>query len=260
MSVRASNRGNAMVRTGGIPARSHRDDGLARGGTLFAVVVVLLVGMLALAGCTSAGQSSKGSERGSGNAVTASGSPEQTASTEASDGPSGTSAGGKSPTTTSSSLSPLPTTPVPPPSTGNIHQTVKPQTVQTKSSVALTAKAVVGRKVSVKLTKIRPITTTASLPGEVAGPGLAVTIVVDNGSSRAIDLSNVVVDLRGSTGSPAIPMSASPAVPFAGELSAGASATGVYVFSIPTNQRKPISVRFSYTTEEPTVLFAGDAQ
>lgn len=110
------------------------------------------------------------------------------------------------------------------------------------------------------MTDVRSVSTEARFPGEISGPGIAVTIHVVNSSAAAIDLDNAIVDVLGADGTRGIAVSGSPAAPMSGSLAGGQDASGVYVFTIPQDQRNPISIRFSYAAETPTVLFVGDAQ
>jgi hypothetical protein len=89
---------------------------------------------------------------------------------------------------------------------------------------------------------------------------VAVTIALDNASSKSINLTNVVMNLQDKAGTPSVPMSASPAKPFTGNLAAGAKASAVYVFSLAKGHLDPVTISFSYTTEAPVVLFVGPAQ
>jgi hypothetical protein len=155
---------------------------------------------------------------------------------------------------------PAATTEVPAPGGGDINQTVPSVEITTNSPVALTDTADYGNGVTVKLGAIEAITTQAQLPGEIAGPGVKVTVDIVNGSSAAIDLGNVIVDLVDGAGEPAIPMTASPANPFTGSLGAGETATGVYVFTVPASYTNPATITVSYTTEAPVVVFVGDAR
>jgi len=45
--------------------------------------------------------------------------------------------------------------------------------------------------------------------------------------------------------------------PLAKPIPAGKSASGSYVFSVPQDERDPLTVEFSYTTDAPTVIFSG---
>jgi hypothetical protein len=143
---------------------------------------------------------------------------------------------------------------------GSITQTVPGRTIATKAAVPLSSPADFGNRVTAKISEVKPINATAQGPGEIAGPAVAVSITLDNGSSKSINLTNVVMNLQDKAGTPSVPMSASPAKPFSGNLAAGAKATAVYVFALPKNHVNPVTVSFSYTTEAPVVLFVGQAQ
>jgi hypothetical protein len=150
------------------------------------------------------------------------------------------------------------TTEVPAPQGGHIHETVAEVPLTTNAPVAVTGTADYGNGVTASLAKLERITTTAELPGEIAGPGVAVTVRLVNDSSAAVDLGLVVVDLQDAGGTPAIPMSTSPAAPFGGSLAPGATADGVYVFTLPPSYAGPATVSVSYTVDAPIVVFAGD--
>lgn len=152
------------------------------------------------------------------------------------------------------------TTPVPAPGGGDINQTVPEVEITSNSPVPLTETADFGNGVTVNLAAIQSITTEAQLPGEIAGPGVQVTVDIVNSSSDAIDLGAVIVDLADAAGTPAIPMSASPASPFVGSLAAGQTATGVYVFTVPSTYANPATVSVSYSTKAPVAVFVGDAK
>lgn len=175
-------------------------------------------------------------------------------------GSSPTAAVSGSPTTKPPITGPRPaTTPVNPPSPGDISHTVPVGAASAKPAVALTAPGNFGGRVTVHVTGLTATTAQARGPGEVSGPGLVLTLRIENSSAKAIDLGNVVVALEDSTGAQASPMSASPAHPFTGVLAAAGHQTGVYVYTLPKADRKPVTVQISYTTEAPVVVFVGDA-
>jgi hypothetical protein len=87
---------------------------------------------------------------------------------------------------------------------------------------------------------------------------VAITIEITNGSDAEIELDNVTVDLTDATGA-----SASPATPqgeqnLSGPLAVGASTSGTYLFTLPADDRADATLRVSYTTDAPTVLFTGN--
>jgi hypothetical protein len=171
-------------------------------------------------------------------------------------GPAGSSAAA----TGTATAGPRPaTTPVKPPSSGDVNHTVAVGTASSRAAVSFPATGDFGGGVTVHVTQVTAATTQARGPGEVSGPGLVFTLELANASAKAIDLSNVVVSLLDSTKAPASPISGSPARPFAGRIPAGDHATGVYVFTIPKAHRRSVTLNVSYTTEAPVVVFVGSA-
>jgi len=138
-----------------------------------------------------------------------------------------------------------------------VHQTVPSAVVTTRPAVPLAGTAQFGGRVSAQILSARSMTAQARGPGEVSGPAVALSIRLVNGSSKALGLTDVVVDVQDAAGTPGVPMSADPARPFSGSLAAGAQADAVYVFGLPADHRSPISVSVSYSTEAPIVLFVG---
>jgi len=159
-----------------------------------------------------------------------------------------------------SDVPPPANTPVPAPGGGDVNQTVPEGELTTQAPVELNQTGDFGNGVTVQLTGIEPITTTAQLPGEVAGPGLKITVLFTNNSTAPISLDTAIVDLSDSIDTPALPMSASPAAPVSGELPAGQTATGVYVFTVPSGFENPATIRVTYTTAAPIVIFVGNPQ
>lgn len=155
------------------------------------------------------------------------------------------------------SIPPRATTPVPAPGGGNIKQIMPNGPRTTQGPVPVAGTAAYGNGITVKLGEIKKLKTTPRLPGEIGGPGVAVAVAIRNGSTAPIDLSTVTVDLQDAAGVPASPMSADPAKPLSGQLAAGATKTGTYVYSFPPNYRNPDRLTVSYSAQAPVVLFTG---
>jgi len=145
-------------------------------------------------------------------------------------------------------------------STGAIATTVAPRVLQTKPPVAVAQAADFGNRVSATVTSLRSITTTARQPGEIAGPGVAVTLSVRNRSGRSVDLGSAVMTAQDGAAVPAIPVGTAPSTPLPAVLPAGGTAGGVFVFTLPPNHRNPLTFAFSYTTGAPVVTFVGTAR
>lgn len=160
----------------------------------------------------------------------------------------------------SSTLPPPATTPVPAPTPGGgIDQTVAPQKEVTKKPVKLDKPSDTGEGATVRITSVKAINAKAQLPGEVAGPAVALTVVVKNSSAEPLNIGTVVVSLLDATGAPGNEMSSAPAKPLTGTLASGKTATGVYVFTVGKQRREPISVSVTLTGGAPVLVFEGDA-
>jgi hypothetical protein len=150
-----------------------------------------------------------------------------------------------------------PTTPVPATTSGNVNQTVPSKAVTSRPPVKLDKPAKPTGDVVVTLPSIKAINAKGQGPGEVSGPALAVTVRVQNNGDKPVDLSNTVVNLTAANGDPGAMMTGSPASPLPSEVKAGKTASGVYVFAVPKNQRDPITVEASINPDVPVVVFRG---
>lgn len=149
------------------------------------------------------------------------------------------------------------TTPVPPPTPGTVNETVAQRPEVTKKPVKLEQASSPSRGVRVRITHVQTLNAKAQIPGEVAGPGVAFTILVDNGTTRALDVGSVVVTLTDDRGNPGSEMSAKPAKPLRGKLAPGASRKGVYVFTVDKGRRDPLSVNVTLAGATPVLVFKG---
>jgi hypothetical protein len=155
--------------------------------------------------------------------------------------------------------SPPPTrTPVPAPSKDNTKAT-KPNDAQaSKSPVALDKPTRSGGVVA-EVTKIKAVSAKAQLPGEVAGPGLLLTVRLQNKSEDDLDLDVVLVTVYDSTDAPAGEMTMAPNNPMQGSLAPGETASGNYLFTISRSRRSPIVVNVTLPKKTPVMVFRGDA-
>lgn len=134
---------------------------------------------------------------------------------------------------------------------------VPTQPEKSRKPVDLDKPSDAGDKVSVRLTKIASIDAKAEGPGEVAGPALALTVLVRNGSSTPVDLNSVVVTLEGADQSPGGVITAKPADPLDGRLASGKSRSGVYVFTIAQDNRDPVTVAVTLAGGGTVLLYTG---
>jgi hypothetical protein len=140
---------------------------------------------------------------------------------------------------------------------GDITETIAPQPTETALAVDLDDTAAFSGGVTATITQVVSVQTEADLPGEIAGPGVALTVEIVNGSADPIDLGATLVDLIDADG-----LSATQIVqgtePHTGTLAPGESMFGTYVFGLGEAQRRDVTVQLSYTTDEPIVVFTGD--
>jgi hypothetical protein len=160
--------------------------------------------------------------------------------------------------TPTSTLPPPATTPVPPPTPGDVNSTVEAKPEESKKPVKLDKPSKTGTGLTAELVTISPIEAKAQLPGEVAGPAVAITVQVTNTGSKSADLGSVVVSLADSDDAPGTEMTAEPAKPFKGSVGAGKSVRGVYVFTVAKSKRDPVTLTVSIG-DAPVLVFTGDA-
>ncbi len=153
-----------------------------------------------------------------------------------------------------------PTTPIPAAGGGNIHQKVSVSSVASLAPAPLTGSASPVKGVDIKVASAHAITATAHGPGEVAGPAVQINLSIFNGTSSAINVGDVSINIQDAAAVPGSPMSASPAAPLTGLVDAGAMASGVYVFTLPLGHRTPVTVTVSYTGSAPVAVFTGNVQ
>ena len=131
--------------------------------------------------------------------------------------------------------------------------------VRTKKAVPLHATADFGTGLTVRITRITPITGQASAPGEVGGPALRIQLEAHNAGGKPISLDRSVVFVSyGAERTPAEELSTGEKR-FSGSVPPGAKRNGTYVFTVPEDQRGDVRVEISYTGTAPTVALQGPA-
>lgn len=115
--------------------------------------------------------------------------------------------------------------------------------------------------VVVTLENIESIQGVATMPGDVAGPALRLTIAVRNGSSADVSLDTVVVNgYRDSDRTPLESLAAPGGKPFGGTVAPGGEARGVYIFRVGSSQRADVTFTVDLQAGEPASVFRGDAR
>jgi len=131
--------------------------------------------------------------------------------------------------------------------------------VRTKKAVPLDATADFGTGLTVRITRITPISGKATAPGEVDGPALRMALLAHNAGTRPIPLDGSVVFVSyGPDRTPASELS-SGEERFTGSVAPGDTRSATYVFTVPKDQRDDVRVEVSYTGRAPTVALQGAA-
>ena len=150
------------------------------------------------------------------------------------------------------------TTAVPAPGGGSIKQTVPSATPGPVTRVSITKPAVLPSKVTISIVSPKLSSVKSNTPGEIAGPAIVATVLIENGTSNTIDLGSTVVSLTDGSGALGQPTTSSPAKPFTQTLAPGNSVTAVYVFRVPKTGYNPVQISVSYAGGAPEALFTGN--
>jgi hypothetical protein len=111
-----------------------------------------------------------------------------------------------------------------------------PVAINPLTAVAIGTSAELSNGVTIKVVSSKPFTAMAHNPDDTAGPAIAVTLEIHNGSSSPVDLSRLSVGATYGNGTPADENTSPPSKLWSGSLAPGASQQGTYVFRVPTNQ------------------------
>lgn len=110
--------------------------------------------------------------------------------------------------------------------------------------------------VRVELVRVETIEVEAETPGEVSGSAVRVTVRATNEGAAAHPLDSAVVTLS-SGDEVGIGTTAGSPSPLRGELTPGASSTGVYVFMLAPASDRDVAVSVNYAAGEPVAIFTG---
>ncbi len=125
-------------------------------------------------------------------------------------------------------------------------------------AVALDAPAEVDNGIIVTVPVIDAIQGSAEGPGNVAGPALRVAVRITNDTGEAVSLDGVTVNMAyGADGTAATPLEDRSQRPFKGTVSSGEAADGVYVFTVPADERDAVTIEVGYRPGAARLLFTG---
>ena len=110
----------------------------------------------------------------------------------------------------------------------------------------------------VSLARVEANEGAAVAPGETSGPAIPVTVRIENATDEPLDTAFVVVNAySGTDRAPAPSLTKPGGAPFEGPIAAGESAEGVYLFTLPADDRSNVTIGVDYRAGEPTVIFEG---
>jgi hypothetical protein len=127
-------------------------------------------------------------------------------------------------------------------------------------AVALTEEVAPVPGVVVSIDNLEAVTGEAEGPGEVAGPALRFTLTLRNDGNTPVSLESTIVTVySGPNQEPAIDLREPGGVALPGEIAAGATVTGVFIFTVPVEHRDQVKIGVDYTVGVPIVVFEGAA-
>lgn len=128
------------------------------------------------------------------------------------------------------------------------------------SPVDLNAKNTVKAGVTATISTMESVQGEARGIGEIAGPALRFTLTITNDTDKVLSMASALVNVTfGADESPAAELSGPGTRAFPGSVAAGATATAVYVFSVPPDSRDDVRIYFNLEAETPIASFAGRA-
>lgn len=109
-----------------------------------------------------------------------------------------------------------------------------------------------------QISKVEHVQGEAIAPGDVAGDAIRLTIDFTNTGTTPLDLGLVVVNgYMGAELDPAEMYMKPGGSPVSGSLAPGAKATGVYLFRVPLDRQKDVTIVVDYLPGQPAMVFQG---
>lgn len=154
---------------------------------------------------------------------------------------------------------PAPDLPTEPSRSKDAPEPLDPVERKTAKPVPIDKEAKVAKGVLARIVKVDEVDGEASLPGEIAGDALRVTVSITNDRDEALDLTSAIVNLfHGADDTPATTLSGPGAEPFPTTVAAGEKASGTYVFRV-VERDVPVHVEVDVAADLTVVAFEGDA-
>lgn len=133
-----------------------------------------------------------------------------------------------------------------------------PGTMPELAPVSPDAPADNGEGLVARISAMKAVDGEAVQAGEIGGPAVQFTLSITNDTDEAIDLGLIAVNAYiGEARTPAGGLVRPGGAPFEGTLKAGDSAEGVYVYTIPEDERGDVTLTIDYRAGQPAFVFRG---
>ena len=115
-----------------------------------------------------------------------------------------------------------------------------------------------GEGLTARIVKMAAVEGEAVQAGEIGGPAVQFTLELANDTDAVVDLGFIAVNAYiGEDQTPAGGLVRPGGAPFEGSLEPGKTAKGVYVYTIPENQRGDVTLTVDYRAGQPAFVFRG---
>ncbi len=130
--------------------------------------------------------------------------------------------------------------------------------IQTLPPRSLDQTAKITEGITAEVAGIERVTIKPGMPGDIAGPGVRVDVVVKNATGENVPLDAVQVNLyMGADKTPASPSSDSNNKPFPTVVKSGKTATGGFAFLVPNDKPFKGTVEVLFAGDQKVVVFSG---
>jgi len=126
------------------------------------------------------------------------------------------------------------------------------------TSAPLAQPAAIEPGLTAQLTDFESVEGVATTPGSVSAPSVRFTVTITNNTSKAQPLTTTVVNAYyGTANTPALELYSPGGVNLPDSVPAGQSVSGVYLFSIPANDRSDVRFEIDYSASVKPLIFQG---
>jgi hypothetical protein len=133
-----------------------------------------------------------------------------------------------------------------------------PAAAEPSAPVPIDQPAAILPGVTAAITKLEAVDGEARAPGEVSAPSIRVTVEVTNSTEDTVDLTTTVVTAYFQPDqTPALELGEPGSSPMPASVAPGQAATGVYIFTIPSERRQNVRIIVDYAVDVPALVFEG---